>query len=129
VSGELTEGQVRVATSSDLGSEVVVIELLGELDLALAPELRTQLVAAITADNATVVDLSEATFIDSSTIAAVTYGHQLAVAQGTPFVVQLATEAVVERVISLTGITETVPRVYSRADAIAFLRKPHLEIA
>jgi anti-anti-sigma regulatory factor len=68
-----------------------------------------------------VVDLSEAEFIDSSVIGALLHGQKLATAQGMPIVLQLGTAAVVERVIGLTRITDVIPRVSSRQDALAFV--------
>jgi anti-sigma B factor antagonist len=59
---------IRLATS-DLGDGVYVVAAAGELDLATAPELKQALAEAIaTGPRGVLVDLSDATFIDSTTL-------------------------------------------------------------
>ena len=54
-----------------LGSAVSVVRVAGEADLSAAPELKAALAAAIASGAKTVlVDLCEATFVDSTTLGA-----------------------------------------------------------
>ena len=65
-----------------------------------------------------ILDLNGATFIDSSVINVIVRAHRTASARGRVAVVELGPNAVVERALDISGITQVVPRAYSRADAI-----------
>jgi len=56
-------------TTADLGGGVATVSVAGEVDLATAPELKEALTEVVTAGaNGVLVDLSKATFIDSTTL-------------------------------------------------------------
>ncbi len=65
-----------------------------------------------------ILDLNGATFIDSSVINVIIRAHRTASARGRVAVLELGPNAVVERALDISGITQIVPRAYSRADAI-----------
>lgn len=69
-------------------------------------------------DKHLVLDLSRATFIDSSVIA-----HKQARASGRLAVLQPGTAAVVELVLGVSGIERVLPRVHTRAEAIDTIRQ------
>jgi anti-sigma B factor antagonist len=89
---------------------VAVITFSGEHDLNTAPELRDRLNEAIEAGQTLVVDLSGATFIDSSIIGALLDARRHAKERALGFEVALAGGAQpVERVLEVTGLTSTLP--------------------
>ena len=78
----------------------------GELDLLVAPSLRTALLEASHHDGATItLDLSAVTFIDSTGISVILQAWQRASAEGGRLVLSAASPAVA-RVIEATGLSE-----------------------
>jgi anti-sigma B factor antagonist len=114
------EGTLRVSEESD---DVVAISLEGEFDMATSPLLVEQAERAFAAGRHLIVDLSDATFIDSSMLNAVVDAHKAAMAQGRVAVLQLGSAAVVERVIAMSGLDRLLPRVDDRADAIRTIHR------
>jgi anti-sigma B factor antagonist len=64
-----TEGATDQGVEHD--DDVVILVAGGELDYAASPQLRERMAEAITAGMRLVVDLSQATFIDSTAIGAI----------------------------------------------------------
>ena len=69
-----------------------------------------------------ILDLSQATFIDSSVINALFDAHRQAKERGRLAVLQLGTAAIVELVLKLSEIERVLPRVHTRAEAIDTIR-------
>lgn len=67
--------------SPGVGERVIAVELVGEGDLALVDELRAALSGALDAGGAVIVDLSRATFVDSSILGALIWAHKRAIAE------------------------------------------------
>lgn len=99
------------------GSCVVV--LTGEHDLSSAPELTTALADSASAA-ATVVDLSETSFIDSAVLGVLIASHREAVADGRRWamVVGAGSGAAVRRILELTGLDSVLPVYSTREDAL-----------
>jgi anti-sigma B factor antagonist len=82
----------------------------GELDLATAPEMEEQVLAAVReGGRKVVVDLRELTFMDSTGVRAIVAAHQVAEESGSDLrVVRPARESAVSRVIEISGIDEAL---------------------
>ncbi len=94
-----------------------VLALHGEHDLATEPEIRRAI--ARLSNVAMVIDLSAATFIDSSVIKAIILAHTHAT-----IALAVTPGSFTERVLELTGVREIVPTFESRSAAVDFLRPP-----
>lgn len=94
----------------DTGDERVTFTPRGELDLATAPELETQVLAAVRGgDRAVVLDLRELTFMDSTGVRTIIAAHQVAAETGHDLrVVRPPRESAVSRVIEISGIDEAL---------------------
>jgi anti-sigma B factor antagonist len=108
------ESTVRVTQEAD---GIVAISLTGEFDMATAPQF-SETAERVLDGNHLVIDLSEATFIDSSMLNAVVQVYKEATSRGRVTVLQLGTSSVVERVVALSGIDQLLLRAHDRADAI-----------
>jgi anti-sigma B factor antagonist len=117
-SSEGRAGAIRVVSETD---QIVAVCLEGEFDLANAPELGDQINRAVDG-NDVILDLSEATFIDSSIVEVIVQASKRARKRDRSVVLQLGTAAVVERALHLTGVTELLPRVDDRQKAVRLIR-------
>jgi anti-anti-sigma factor len=86
--------------------------------LSSAPDLSDLFESLIRTNELVVVDLSEAQFVDSSVLRHLFTAYELADASGKVFRLQLGTRAIVERVLEISGILETIPCVPTRAEAL-----------
>jgi len=101
---------------SENGLTVVLIR--GEHDLNTAPALRTHLERLLTEGSPFVVDLTEATFIDSSILGVILQARRDAAASGVGFAVAEGGGAeAVRRVLDVTGVREELPVHGSREEA------------
>ena len=82
----------------------------GELDLATAPELEEQVLAAVRANEGTVVlDLRELTFMDSTGVRTIVAAHKAAEETGVELrVIRPNPDNPVSRVIEISGIDEAL---------------------
>ncbi len=105
-------------------SAAIVVEVHGEHDLNTAPALRERLDAALESRLAIVIDLSPASFIDSSVIKVLLEARRRAMEAGTGFAVTMAGEGqpAVRRVLEVTGLIEELPVISDRDEAIAAAR-------
>jgi anti-anti-sigma factor len=101
--------------------QVVVVALLGEHDISTVPALRTELDAALAA-NANVVDLSEATFIDSSVVGVL---FDAATPPVRIVAIAAAPGTLPRRLIDMLALTATVPVFDSREAAVAYATSEH----
>ena len=99
---------------NDAGLAVVTIS--GEHDLSTAPNLRRRLDSLLDDGTATVVDLSPATFIDSSILGVILDGRRKAAEADIGFAVVHANGAdAVDRVLEVTGLRAELP-VHARRE-------------
>lgn len=112
-------GEVRRESGGD-GVEIVVLK--GEHDLGSLPLVRGALEAATGEDQALVIDLSQATFVDSSILGAVLEARRQASEAGRGFAVACdgASEPV-RRVLEVTGLSEELPVHPNREAALEAL--------
>jgi anti-sigma B factor antagonist len=98
----------------------VVLTISGEHDLSTAPNLRRELDALLDEGTVTIVDLSSATFIDSSILGVILDGRRRASDARIGFeVVQTAGAEAVDRVLEVTGLRSELPVRQSREEALA----------
>jgi anti-sigma B factor antagonist len=98
--------------------EVAIVILRGEHDLSTAETLRSQLDAVREQRRPFVVDLSEATFIDSAVLGVLIAAHDEASSDGTAMAFAVGSAPTVRKIIDLTGLEAVLPITDNRADAI-----------
>jgi anti-anti-sigma factor len=96
-----------------------VVELRGEHDLSTQPELSDLLAGLIAGHELVVVDISEATFIDSTFIHGLSLASEAAASDASTFRVQLGTARIVDRVVEITHIGDLIEVVATREAALA----------
>jgi len=97
-----------------VGDDTHVISVTGEVDLFTAPEFKQRVMAPIAAGvEHVIVDLTEASFIDSSSLGALIGAHRRLKSRGSRLVVACDVEAIVKtfRITGLDGVFELVPSV------------------
>jgi anti-sigma B factor antagonist len=99
---------------------VAVLTISGEHDLSTAPNLRRRLDALIEEGAATVVDLSPATFIDSSILGVILDERRRAAEARLGFAVVSSNGSnAVDRVLEVTGLRNELPVHARREEAVA----------
>jgi anti-sigma B factor antagonist len=97
-------------------SGLAVLTISGEHDLSTAPTVRRRINNLLDEGAITVVDLSPATFIDSSILGVILDGRRRAEAAGIGFAVVHANGAdAVDRVLEVTGLRAELP-VHARRE-------------
>ena len=114
--------------------DVLFVVVRGEHDIYTAPTLRDRLDEALgapTVPAGVVVDLSSATFLDSSILGALLEARRQALEKGIGYVVCLgeAPEPGVQRILEITGLVPVFPVVRTREDALAAARSPAADLA
>ena len=104
-------------------AEIAGLCLEGEFDLANAPQIIEEAERLVADEKQLILDLSEATFIDSSVIHALFRVGAEAKKNGRVVVLQLGTAAIVERVIEISKIDHVLPRVSTRPEAVDTIRQ------
>jgi anti-sigma B factor antagonist len=96
-----------------------VITLPGESDAYSAPRVRSDLAAALGVEEPLVVDLSQATFIDSTIVGILLEGLAEYEKRERPLVLLLPEDSApeVHRLFELTGLTSLLPLVSSWDEA------------
>jgi anti-sigma B factor antagonist len=108
---------------------LAVLTISGEHDLSTAPKLRRHLNSLLDEGAGTVIDLSPATFIDSSILGVILEGRRRAADGEVGFAVVHADGGdAVDRVLQVTGLRAELPVHARRQDAFAAVsgnsRKP-----
>jgi anti-sigma B factor antagonist len=99
---------------------LAVLTISGEHDLSTAPSLRRRLDRLLDERTATVVDLSPATFIDSSILGVILEGRRRAAEADIGFAVVHSNGAdAVDRVLEVTGLRAELPVHARREEAFA----------
>jgi anti-sigma B factor antagonist len=109
----------------DDAGDVVVVVVEGEHDIYTAPTLRDRLDEAIGRGSGIVVDLTGATFVDSSVLGALLDARRRALDAGQGFVVSVGdtVEPGVQRILDITGLVPVLPVVNGREAAIQAARE------
>jgi anti-anti-sigma factor len=105
-------------------SGVVVVVLTGEHDVYTAPSLRDQIDSVIEERKPFIIDLTPATFVDSSVLRVLLEARRQAEEAGLGFAVALGdTEAPgVRRVLEVTGLVPVFPVLSAREAALDVAR-------
>lgn len=106
-------------SDEEVNAETQIIDLGGEIDLYTAPEFKERLVALIEdGKKRIVVDLSSATFIDSTTLGVLVGGvKRLRPAGGSLALV--CTDQNITKIFEITGLDRVFPIHASRDEALA----------
>jgi len=127
----------RTIALDDSHGDVRVVVVRGEHDIYTAPALRDRLDEALgTGASATppagvIVDLSAATFLDSSILGALLEARRQALEAGIGYVVCLGgqPEPGVERILEITGLVPVFPVVRSLDEALGAARSAPADAA
>lgn len=114
------EGAIRVDSETDA---IIAVCVEGDFDLANVHVLRDHIGRALETGNDLIVDLSEATFIDSSIISVLFDAAKAVKGRQQTVVLQVATAPVVERALELVGIESVLPRVHDRMEAVEMIQQ------
>ena len=108
----------------ETAGDVVVVVVEGEHDIYTAPALRERLSQAIERGGGIVVDLTGATFVDSSVLGALLDARRRALEAGQGFVVCVGetVEPGVQRILDITGLMPVLPVLRGREEAIEAAR-------
>jgi anti-sigma B factor antagonist len=108
-------GHMRVVDQSD----VRVVELFGEHDLAAVPALRDMIDELLDSGSRIVVDLSQATFIDSAVVGTIVYGYSRAVSvAGHSVAVVVKPDSVPGTIWRVAAVSHVLPTFATCAEAI-----------
>lgn len=99
---------------------VAIVMLEGEHELFSAPKLQRQLDGLIREGLSIVIDLTQATFLDSSVVAVLLRARERSDEARVPFSIVLddSTGEPVRRMFEITGLSSILPVVGSRAEAL-----------
>jgi len=105
---------------------VVMVAVIGEHDVYTAPSLRDRVHAVIEEKAAFVIDLSQATFVDSSILRVMLEARRQAEEHGLGFAVALGTGdgPGVRRILEVTGLMSVFPVLSDREEALQIARSP-----
>ena len=108
----------------DTAGDVVVVVVEGEHDIYTAPTLRERLDEALDRGGGIVVDLTAATFVDSSVLGALLDARRRALEAHQGFVVCVGetVEPGVQRILDITGLVPVLPVLRGREEAIEAAR-------
>ena len=108
-------------SSERLSDGVVVIALSGEVDLYTAPEFKQQLIEAVgEGAKHVVVDLSDTTFIDSTTLGVLVGGVRRLREKGGDLSL-VCSDRNIAKIFEITGLDKVFPIAASREAALARL--------
>src|SRR3954454_12529186 len=126
----------RTISLDDSHGDVLVVVVRGEHDIYTAPALRDRLDEALgvpdaSAPTGVVVDLSGATFLDSSILGALLEARRQALERGLGYVVSLGEhpEPGVQRILEITGLVPVFPVVRSLGEALEAARSAPADAA
>ena len=106
-------------SDEEIDDQTHVISLGGEIDLYTAPEFKERMVELIEAGKKNiVVDLSEATFIDSTTLGVLVGGVKRLRPSGGALAL-VCTDQNITKIFEITGLDRVFPIHDSRDEAIA----------
>jgi anti-sigma B factor antagonist len=101
-----------------LGGGAVVVEIIGEHDLASHDSIRDLFTMLLDTNSLVVVDVSATTFIDSSFLRALVKANKHADEVGSRLRLQVGTAPSVRQVLEISGLTKYLDCVYDREEAL-----------
>ena len=118
VGSEYHEGVIWVDPETD---GIVAVCAEGDVDLTNAPALADEVNRALDGGNHLIVDLSEASFIDSSVIHVLVHAAKTAGSRKQIVVIELGPAAIAERLLELASIEQVMPRARNRQEAVRII--------
>jgi anti-sigma B factor antagonist len=104
--------------TEELGNDAYVISLTGEVDLYTAPEFKEQLLEIVgKGGKEVVVDLSDTTFIDSTTLGVLVGGVKRLRPNGGQLTL-VCSDRNITKIFEITGLDKVFPIYASRAEAV-----------
>lgn len=126
-SAESPPGGGRIDVERSRG--VWILTLHGDHDISTQASLREQLGLVADAGGPIVVDLSHASFVDSTVIGAIAVASAGVDREGTPLTLVAPASCVGTRLVELVGIGGRIPAFRTRTEAVAaHLRDQHDEV-
>ena len=106
------------------GNGAVVVVVIGEHDVYTAPSLRERIQSVVQEKGPFVVDLTPATFVDSSILRVLLEARRQAEESGLGFAVVLGNGEGpgVRRILEVTGLIEVFPVLATREEALEAVR-------
>jgi anti-anti-sigma factor len=98
-------------------NEKLVLEVLGDVDMATAPELEASIISVDDSVRRVIVDLTEVTFLDSSALNALVRSQRELAQRDVVFRVVSPADQAIRRVFEITQLTGPLGVVDSRAEA------------
>jgi anti-sigma B factor antagonist len=89
--------------------DTVRVEVVGEIDVATAPQMLDTAMEAIEAGRPTILDMGGVTFLDAAGVSALVALHKRAVEAGVPFRITNTDHRPVALVLALTRAAEILP--------------------
>jgi anti-sigma B factor antagonist len=106
-----------------VAGSITVVELTGEFDVSNARHVIDHAQRVLDTGRGLIVDLSEATFIDSAIVHALFAVNEAAGSKGRQFVLQVGSQPAVERILSITKLDRSLACAPSRDEAIALINR------
>ncbi len=116
------DGAPGVVTTHASG-DAVVVALVGEFDLTCASQIDDAALAALDDGHNLIIDLSRATFIDSTVLHTIARVNQHAHDNGRLAVLQIGADQFVRRVLQITNLDTIMTCCDSREDALAAIQQ------
>lgn len=103
-----------------LGEDIWVVSLQGEHDISMVDALRDRLAEAFTHDPRLIIDLAEATFVDSTVLGVLFAVANQATGEsaGETLALVVTPGSTVERTIALAGFTPPIVATYPTRDEV-----------
>ncbi len=101
---------------------IVAVCLEGDVDRTNAAALDAEIDRALQSGNDVILDMCDATFIDSSVIHSVVRAARSARRRHQAIVLQLGTAAIVERVLGVVKIDDVLPCAHDRLEALQVIQ-------
>jgi anti-anti-sigma factor len=107
-------------TLEQLGEDIWVVSLPGEHDISMVDALRDRLAEAFTHDPRLIIDLAEATFVDSTVLGVLFAVANQATGEsaGETLALVVTPGSTVERTIALAGFTPPIVATYPTRDEV-----------
>jgi anti-anti-sigma factor len=107
-------------TSEQLTADIWVVSLLGEHDISMVDALRDRLDDAFTNDPRLMIDLAEATFVDSTVLGVLfaVVNQATSAAAGETLALVVRPGSTVERTMALSGFTPPIVATYPSRDEV-----------
>jgi anti-anti-sigma factor len=107
-------------TLEQLTADIWVVSLFGEHDISMVDALRDRLAEAFTHDPRLIIDLTEATFVDSTVLGVLfaVVNQSASTAAGESLALVVTPGSTVDRTLALAGFTPPIVATYPSRDEL-----------